>query len=208
MYLSKLTLNTKLLAARQILISSYTLHQAIFRAFPDASDGGPGRVLYRLDEDGTSGTVYLLVQSEKEPHWERAEVLGNCLTEPPKCKTFHPMVGRGQILYFRLRANPTVKKEGKRLGLLREEAQLAWLKRKAEAFGFSLISCTVVPEGLLKSRKGNSDGEKAEMRFLSVRFEGLLRVEEPEAFLKSLESGIGSGKGMGFGLLSVARVGN
>ena len=40
--------------------------------------------------------------------------------------------------------------------------------------------------------------------FFGVLFEGMLRVDEPEKFLKSVESGIGSAKGFGFGLLSVA----
>jgi CRISPR system Cascade subunit CasE len=205
MYLSKLILNPTLLKTRQVLISPYTLHQAVFRALPDASDGGPGRVLYRLDEDKSSGNAYLLVQSEKQPRWDRAEVLADCFGEPPKSKIFTPQVRRGQLLYFRLRANPTMKRNrGKRLGLLREEAQLSWLKGKAAASGFSIISCTVIPEGILTAKKQDSEGCKREMSFFSVRFEGLLRVEEPEAFLKSLRTGIGSGKGMGFGLLSVA----
>jgi CRISPR system Cascade subunit CasE len=39
----------------------------------------------------------------------------------------------------------------------------------------------------------------------AVTFDGLLRVTDPEALLAALAGGIGSGKGFGFGLLSLAR---
>jgi CRISPR system Cascade subunit CasE len=39
-----------------------------------------------------------------------------------------------------------------------------------------------------------------------VRFDGLLRVEDPERLKIGLSSGIGSAKGFGFGLLSLARI--
>jgi len=37
-----------------------------------------------------------------------------------------------------------------------------------------------------------------------VRFDGTLEVTEPEIFLETVRQGIGSGKGLGFGLLSLA----
>ena len=203
MYLSKLTLDPRLRQTRRLVASPYDLHQAIARAFPNATDGGPGRVLFRLDEDRRSGGLCLFVQSEKAPDWARAELLSDCLAEPVKYKPFNPVILQGQVLYFRLRANPTVKRDGKRLGLLRQEEQLAWLGRKAEQNGFSVVSCTVVPEGLRRDAKEDENG-KTPLILLSVRFEGVLRVEQPPALVAAIREGIGSGKGLGFGLLSVA----
>ena len=37
-------------------------------------------------------------------------------------------------------------------------------------------------------------------------FDGVLEVNDPDIFIKSIESGIGSAKGFGFGLLSIAPV--
>lgn len=204
MHLSRLTLDPRLRQTRRLMASPYDLHQAIARAFPNASDGGSGRVLFRLDEDRRSGGLSLLVQSEKVPDWKRAELLSACLAEPVKCKAFDPAIRQGQVLYFRLRANPTVKRDGKRLGLLRQEEQLAWLERKAEEDGFSVVSCTIIPEGLRKDSKGDGNSGKRPLTLLSVRFEGVLRVEQPSALLSAIREGIGAGKGLGFGLLSVA----
>lgn len=46
--------------------------------------------------------------------------------------------------------------------------------------------------------------EALEGRFLAVRFDGLLEVTDPGKFLETLRAGIGSAKGFGFGLLSLA----
>jgi len=43
------------------------------------------------------------------------------------------------------------------------------------------------------------------LRLLAVTFDGLLRVTNVPRFVETLQAGIGSGKGLGFGLLSLAR---
>lgn len=212
MYLSQLILDLGSFNTRRMLLNPYSLHQAICRAFPDAADGGTGRVLYRLDENSSSRAASLLVQSEKQPDWWKAEWLSGCLVEPPKTKPYLPQFHKGDLLYFRLRANPSVKKQvegkknGQRLGLLREEDQLRWLSRKAAACGSTVLSCNVIREGIERSEKLAASDDR--MSLLAVRFEGILRVENPDTFLASLQSGIGSGKGIGFGLLSIAAVRN
>jgi hypothetical protein len=43
------------------------------------------------------------------------------------------------------------------------------------------------------------------MNFLSVQFDGVLEVKNPESLLSTIFNGFGSAKGLGFGLLSLAR---
>lgn len=208
MYLSRLKLDQFRHSMRELRLSHYLLHQAIFRAFPDASDGGPGRVLYRLDID-RQGNTNLLVQSEKKPDWDKANMLKECLLEPAACRTFLPRCHAGQNLFFRLRANPTVKKQaegkknGYRLGLLRQGDQVAWLRNKAEEGGFAVLSCQVMPEGIAHGEKGRQDGK---LRHYGVHFEGVLEVLDPDVFQATIHRGIGPAKGFGFGLLSIAPV--
>lgn len=208
MYLSKLTFSNNLVRARRLIASPYQLHKAIMRAFPGASDGSPGRVLFRVDHSDELGG-YLLVQSEKKPDWQKAEWFRSSLAEPPQTKPLDLKLSKGQVLYFRLLANPTVKRRRgdnlptKRLGLLREEDQLAWLKGKAEKGGFSLLSCSTTAQEMLKETKEDNT-TKHKLSLLSVCFEGVLQVENPEVFLETVRSGIGSAKGLGFGLLSLA----
>jgi CRISPR system Cascade subunit CasE len=40
---------------------------------------------------------------------------------------------------------------------------------------------------------------------LAIQFEGLLQVTDPDRLQHTVQQGIGSGKGLGFGLLSLAR---
>ncbi len=210
MYLSHLKLNPSLRKTRELLINHYMLHQAVYRAFPDKEDGGPGRVLYRIDQNQRSGAVSLFVQSEKMPNWKQADYLEECLTEPVKYKPWAPAIMGGQRLYFRLRANPTAKKQaegkknGYRLGLLREEDQLRWLQKKAAESGFTVETCRAMPEGIIHDERGQADKEK--LRHYAVRFEGRLEVIDPNLFITSLRNGIGPAKGFGFGMLSIAPV--
>ena len=80
--------------------------------------------------------------------------------------------------------------------------QRAWLDRKAERAGFRVLDCRVSDRGFQVSRKG--DGAPP-LRHLCVDFEGVLQVTDPDRFLAAMRSGIGSAKGFGFGLLSIAR---
>ncbi len=210
MYLSRLKLNPASRSAREFLINPYRLHQAVYRAFPDDIDGGPGRILYRVDENKRLGTISLLVQSENKPDWSKADFITDCLLEPAEGKIFSPALQTGQTLHFRVRANPTIKKKldgkenGYRLGLLREEDQLEWLNRKAVESGFAVMSCQTSPEGMTYDDRSFKEQDK--MRHFAVRFEGVLKIINNDLFSKTIENGIGSAKGFGFGLLSLASI--
>jgi CRISPR system Cascade subunit CasE len=144
------------------------------------------------------------VQSENEPDWTALDGAGNFLLEPPQWKIYDLVVAVGQALYFRLRANPTIKRDGKRLGILREDDQIEWLHRKAKEGGFEILSLTVVPEGIAHDKMTDRSDSPHDLSLFSVRFEGVLKVTDPDIFRQTLEHGIGSAKGLGFGLLSIA----
>jgi CRISPR system Cascade subunit CasE len=217
MFLSRLLPSPRSPQARRDLALVYELHRTLLRAFPDKADGGPGRVLFRVDLPRDTGTAVVLVQSEKPPDWSLLRP--DYLTRPAESKPFEPTFTVGQRLAFRLRANPTCKtgtlsksdrlagrskSNGRRLGLLREGQQREWLVRKAEAGGFRVLGVTVVPEGFAHGSK-DAGGVRVGLSLLAVRFDGLLGVTDPGRFLQTLREGIGPAKGFGFGLLSLAR---
>ena len=115
------------------------------------------------------------------------------------------------MLAFRLRANPAMRimydkegqriKKGKRIGLGKEQEQRAWLMRKGEKGGFGVLRCQVRQLGLIRAARR---APKSRIQLLAVQFDGLLQVRNPQLMAATLASGIGSAKGMGFGLLSVA----
>ena len=220
MFLSQLRLEGRSRAVLKDLSSAYELHRTLSRAFPGAADGGMGRVLFRVDTNRRGDEVVVLVQSEKRPDWSR---LPGGYTEQTQVRDVSYSAGPAEplanarattivvraadLLRFRLVANPTVKRDGKRHGLLREEEQLAWLARKGQAGGFALGggSVVVVPLGDRQSRRPDPQrGVVGLVTHVGVRFDGLLTVVDPVRFVQTLETGVGSAKGFGFGLLSIA----
>lgn len=211
LFLSRLLLDPRSGQVQRELARPYELHRTILRAFPAAGEGGPGRVLFRVETPRGAGPIPVLVQSDRPPDWAQLRVSGSYLwrsAEPRgscvESKEVRLEVRAGQALRFRLRANPTKKLvQGPRLGLLHEAEQLAWLARKGEAGGFRPLAVTLRTEGMGEIR-GPTESNASPIRMLSVRFEGRLAVTEPSAFLRTVASGVGSGKGFGFGLLSLA----
>jgi CRISPR system Cascade subunit CasE len=212
MYLTRLILNPRHRRVQREIAEPYQMHRSIMRAFPEDLDREQERVLFRL-EAPRGGAPLLLVQSLAAPDWSwldhddgaRGYLLAD--SDPnPWVKDFQVRFEPGQVLAFRLRANPTVKRRGKRLGLYRSEEQLDWLTRKAQEGGFRLLSARAGEEraiGGVIRRKSHQE----QLRLLSVCFDGLLQVLDPQRLTQAVERGIGSGKGLGFGLLSLARPG-
>jgi CRISPR system Cascade subunit CasE len=203
MYLTQLLLNPRCRSVRKDLSDPYDLHRTILRAFPDAKDGGPGRVLYRVELPRGEPRFVVLVQSDVVPDWSRLEVDSDYLLRPPAIKPFDPAFAAGQRLAFRVRANPTVKRDGKRRPLLDEDQQRAWLDRKGAEAGFHVVRAEVSPEGASCGHKP-AEGSTLVLTHHAVRFDGVLAVTEPQQLRQALRSGIGSAKGFGFGLLSLA----
>ena len=212
LYLSRLVLDARSRRVQRELANPYELHRTVMEAFGDGCRSDGERVLYRVDPLAGDTALALLVQSRGAPDWSFLQTepgargyLADGWGENPAVKRFAPRFEAGQTLAFRLRANPTVRRAGKRLGLLREEEQLAWLRRKGEAAGFEPLWVQVCQEQMLAGTL-RRDGAVHPLKLLSVRFDGCLRVRDPARLAEALAAGVGSGKGFGFGLLSLARM--
>jgi CRISPR system Cascade subunit CasE len=221
MYLSRLILNPRNRRVQRELAEPYQMHKSLMRGFPDNLNREKERVLFRVDADPRNDSLSVLLQSTLESKWgwlEDNRARGYLLPEHrlppgveknPAAKSFDLKLAPGQVLAFRLRANPTVRRkfpngDRKRVGLYRDEEQLAWLARKAESGGFRILSAGVRSEPEVGGRiRRNGDTHK--LKLLAVRFDGILQVTDPERFQETVRQGIGSGKGLGFGLLSLAR---
>jgi len=209
MYLSRLILNPRNRRVQKEVADLYQMHRSLMRAFPDGLEPGEERVLFRLEDHSRRDAFILLVQSQGLPDWSwlaEPGARGYLLPvgEPnPAVKSFDLRLASGQVLAFRLRANPTVKRNGKRLGLYREGEQREWLLRKAEQSGFRVLEARIggrrVVGGTIRR-----NGTVHRLRLLSVQFDGLLEVVEPDRLREAVCRGIGSGKALGFGLLSLA----
>jgi CRISPR system Cascade subunit CasE len=214
MYLSRLILNPRARAVQKDLASPHKLHRTLMASFPDnLKIPDDERVLFRVDTDQRSGVPTVLLQSFHEPDWHRLQDDAHYLLHPrrlpnvernPATKAFDLNLQPEQMLSFRLRANPTVKHEGNRYGLLKEREQQGWLVRKGEQNGFRVVSVFLTQEGQLHSWKQGKNGKVHKLTFRAVCFNGVLQVTEPESLWRAVRRGIGRGKAFGFGLLSLA----
>jgi CRISPR system Cascade subunit CasE len=161
------------------------------------------------------------VQSRVIPNWEGIGVKGWLAKADPaidlKQRLKLDTLKAGQRFRFRLRANPCMTRNGKRLGLLKLQDQEAWLSRKGLHHGFLLPH--LVSFDLSESEqkrpdvrisqdqmlRGNQHSGNA-VRIYSVLYDGILTVTEADKFNAALQTGIGHGKVMGLGLLSVASI--
>lgn len=219
MYLSRLILNPRSRQVRNELADPYELHRTICKAFPDANfkDNEPSGILFRVDLHPRTHIPTLLVQSRQKPAWDvlLAEKKNYLLeendlplgVENPAVKEMSLQLRTGQVLAFRLRANPTkrIKENEKRVGLIREEDQHNWLERKLEFAGAALVSVNILNDQFVHGKLFIEQEKEKRISLLSVQFDGLLQVKNPEELVKTIYSGFGSAKGLGFGLLSLAR---
>lgn len=248
LYLSRLLLNPRSRQVMSEIAHPYEMHRTLMRAFPKREDQAEAKarekygVLFRVETDDKSRLVKVYVQSLAEPDWSFLDGLNDYLCDSTEALAYEhkdiwpawQKLQSGQILSFRLRANPTkrIAKEGdplkgKRVQLQREDDQIAWLLRKGREMGtdmpggfdllmkkvkdghgneFLVPRVHVISEGKYTGRKKDAAIERSTTHF-AAHFEGLLQVTDADAFLQTLIRGIGSGKAFGFGLLSIAPAG-
>ncbi|MEW5895658.1 MAG: type I-E CRISPR-associated protein Cas6/Cse3/CasE [Candidatus Omnitrophota bacterium] len=212
MLLYRIYLNLRCKEARRDVADPYEMHSTLCRAFSPADTKCPtSSFLWRLEpETRKDGVPIVLIQSENIPDWSRIGV-SDWLAELPKKpidikNKLHLTVNdlsTGLRYRYRLRANPSVKRNGKRQGLYKPQEQNAWLIRHGQSQGFELETVYRSQEQMLfgKRRTGNT------VNVFSVLYDGILRVSEPKLFIDTITTGIGHGKSMGLGLLSVVPVG-
>lgn len=199
MHLSRLQLELRAAEVRRDLRSPWEMHRSLWSAYSDERVAEVGPILWRLDI-ARDGRAQVLVQSLEAPDWSRLQAkYPRYLAAPAECKPISPQPQAGQIFAFRLRANASVKRDGKRRSLTTPEEQVQWLQRQGERHGFEASIGHLEDEGTRRFRKGETQAA-----LCSVLYEGRLRVCEATAFAAALCGGVGHGKSLGLGLLSLA----
>lgn len=184
----------------------YEIHRELWKLFPDDADASRD-FLFRVEQSDRN-RLDILMQSMRKPvnSSNAAQVLA--------CKEYPLSLKTDQRLRFLLIANPvkmindedgrkSPKGEPKkcRVPLVREEEQRAWMERKLMNIA-SLESLAIDPVFPVRFRKGK---EERAGKIQQVRFQGILKIEEPESMVELIQTGIGPAKAFGCGLLSLAR---
>lgn len=206
MWVSKLVLNPASRAARRDLANPYEMHRTLSKAVSEALKEGRERLLWRLEPTRGLEPPVVLVQTLTEPDWS---VLEERYAEVFPPKPFEPLLQPAQRLRFRLRANPAKRlfATRKRVALKTPGEKIAWLERRLKEGGFRLLEgeegllVRILQDAFWEVRRGG--GELLQVQ--AVLFEGRLEVVDPKKARTTLERGVGPGKALGLGLLSLAR---
>jgi CRISPR system Cascade subunit CasE len=200
MVLSRITLDLTDPQARRDLGSPYEMHATIARL----TEGIPGRPLWRLDVGPRHDDAVILLQTDRAPDPsrldERTPTYHHSFESRP-----HRLLDRltaGDALRFRVRANPTVTRNGSRHGLTREEEQLAWIHRTLERYGATAIDASVAEQRKYIMRPAR---HPKPITIHGVTFDGSFAITEPERIRELIRNGIGHAKSLGFGLVTIAR---
>lgn len=204
MYLSRIELNIGLRETMKALVSPSKFHGAVENSF----SGEKSRRLWRIDD--LNGKKYILILSETIPDLEHfAEQFGYVgKYETRDYSILLDRIMNGGKWRFRLTANPTISKShGKVLAHITPIYQKKWLSDRAEKCGFSLDDNEFQTVQSKWYNFHKKDGDKsANIRLLSVTFEGILTISNAEKFKEILCNGIGREKAYGQGLLTVVRI--
>jgi CRISPR system Cascade subunit CasE len=224
MYLHKISIDKEaLIKDRKRWQDAYLLHQKIW-TIASRSQNQKRDFLYRVEYDTYQNIkcIYLLAPNQITSQ------NGVKVTVSPR---YQPDIETNERLYFKLTANPIIKRKengkAKEYSLIMDAKQrfkidkqdyldqysldeliydvgIKWLTRKGEQHGFAVKRFEVII---------NNDREynikpigRQEYILRTLDFSGMLTVTDPSLFLKALYEGIGSAKGFGCGLMMVKRV--
>ena len=205
MVLSRFELDIGKRTTMRALASPNLFHGAIEASFP----GERERRLWRIDS--LNGSLWLLLLSQTAPADPAVEQFGmpGARWETKNYDPFLSRLSTGTIWHFRLTANPTISKKtgdpearGVVMPHITPKYQKAWLEERAEKHGFALNndSFDVVSVQRYRFRKGT---DRQFVRMISVSYEGVLEVTDPDLLRNALISGIGREKAYGQGMLTL-----
>ncbi len=208
------------------IFDSYAWHKKLWECYPDAPDAKRD-FLTRIDQLEGAFRLWLLAKRKPDkPEW--------CPAENFALKEIAASFLTHRYYAFDLRANATKcidqlgpdgnkllrqngkRTKGKRVPLVKPEELRAWLMQKGKvrcrdqdtgldvSGGFRIVEdkpleiSTMVENHFRKKEHTGYHG--------GVQFRGVLEVTDRDKFIDSYQSGIGSAKGFGFGLLLLAPV--
>jgi CRISPR system Cascade subunit CasE len=204
MFISQVYMDKGKRDTARALYNRNILHGAIERCF----HGDRQHPLWRIDDKGDK--VVLLVVSCEKPDFTSFVTQFGFVEAEPQTKSYDRFlengINQGETLHFHITANPTIKKNGKRIPLNRNSTEIQnycaydWIRDRLKNNGAELINGNVSAYRKYKAKKDDNM-----ITFVSADFDGVLRVKDREKFVSALIHGIGHEKAYGCGLLTVAR---
>lgn len=213
--LSRLVLPSANPTVRRRLSNRQVLH-AIVEAASAAGTVDEGRTLWRIDGGAPKFQLYVVAPGPIDAEHLAGEF--GLEASDVQMRDYGPVLSRlarGQEWRFRFRGNPSrsVAREGRhstRVALRGEPRQVQWLVERSNNWGFSIPTNRLgVPEVITREVDEASFVKGASghrVTLAGVTFDGVLRIEEPQALAASLTGGMGHGRAYGLGLMTLAPI--
>ncbi|KAA8881882.1 type I-E CRISPR-associated protein Cas6/Cse3/CasE [Nocardia colli] len=231
-YLSRIWLNPLRSGAQRLIRNPQAAHAAVLGGI--SAQPLNERVLWRLDQDSPHRSSLLVLSRSKPSWDHIVEQAGWTGAETPQAmtKSYEPVLERvveGAAFRFKLRASPTYatkkiakpsesqrrqlakpRPRGVRLPHRTEEHQLAWfMERAVPRWGFAIVSTerhepmlAITERSRVTFRKGDRLSQQVTLH--TAVYEGVLRITDPALAQVSLLQGVGTARGYGCGLISLA----
>ena len=196
MYISKVLIDVKIPAVRHDLNSPDLFYNTI------KSMTGDSKPVYRIENVPLYQTDFIqpvVVVSESKPDINKSGKPSAYFKGIESVEYTIP-AREGMVYKFFMKANPSVKIFFKEYDVDTDEARLQWFKTECSPNGFEIIDCKCSDDGYIVSRE---KGKK----MASVIYEGALKIYDKDKFISALYKGIGRGRSLGLGLLSVESFG-
>lgn len=223
MYLTRFQINTARRGARKLLASPQTLHAAVLAAFPRPEDhtGDDARTLWRLDSNPHNQMLLYILSPGRPDLTHLVEQAGWPTTETWQTRPYGALLDgldKDQKWAFRLTANPTRNgrsprrpADTQRFGAVTVEHQTQWLIERAERNGFAVnrqrddeLNLVIHQRRTLTFRRNGGDRP---VTLVTATYDGVLTVDDPAVFRRTLVRGIGHARAYGCGLLTLAPLG-
>ena len=214
MYLSRVEINDSNRRKLKDLTNLAAYHGWVEESFP-SEEKSQFRHLWRIDQ--LKNKRYLLLVSPKKPvvkNLERYGVPGSA--QIIDYDHYVNSLKEGQIMRFRLTANPVVRHSGKVIkaampedkknGETMRDRLKDWLFNRMSANGFEIIKNDIDMYNVdIVSQKTLALYHKGckSINLKQVTYEGILKITNLDRFKKALKQGIGREKAYGMGLITV-----
>lgn len=222
-FFSRILINPQRREARKLIASPQAMHAAVLAAFPpDVTASAESRVLWRLDVNGPTYTLY--VQSPDEPDIRHIQEAAGWESRPAEVAHLGKLLAKldsGQEWAFRFTGNPVKSlpvengKRGRVVPHVTAEQQLGWLVHKAGQWGFEIKSgqedgtyqaaVTSRDDQRFSRTDPHQAGRRGTVALRQAQFDGVLTITDVELFKESLLKGMGKGKAYGCGLLTLRK---
>ncbi|MFI6218479.1 type I-E CRISPR-associated protein Cas6/Cse3/CasE [Nocardia brasiliensis] len=231
-YMSRIWINPLRDGARRLILSPQVAHAAVLGGI--SAQPIDERVLWRLDHETPHRSALLVLSETKPSWDHIVEQAGWTDAEIPQAsiKSYLPLLDRvtvGALFRFKVRASPTYatrqmselseaqqrrltgpRPRGVRLPHRSEERQYTWFADRATPkWGFAIETdefgrpvLAITERQRVSFRKRRDAGHQVTLH--TATYEGILRVTDAEMARHCLLHGVGTARGYGCGLVSVA----